>query len=207
MSSTAATSEEKTEELVDALTEKAAPREQRIAFKDETLQIDFDKTYIQKPLSFFGKLEFGKAVGGALKEVVGGDDGVSVDDVFGLSGTSAQDMSNADFMLKAIMQLSVHVPDLLKDIFMLSLNIPAYDRPIVEVILDQPHDDETGFGGLSDEDGIAILNTFVAQNAKAIADFFRVQVPALVKSVQESIGSAQTPASSKPSKRSARTTG
>lgn len=205
--STAATSEEKTEELIDALTEKAAPREQRIAFKDDALQIDFDKTYVQQPLSFFGKLEFGKLVGGALKEVVGGEDGVSVDDVFGLSGATAQDMSNADFMLRAIMQLSVHVPDLLKDIFMLSLNVPKYEQPIIDVILDQPHDDKTGFGGLSDEDGIAILNTFVAQNAKAIADFFRVQVPALVKSVQESIGNAQTPASSKPSKRSARTTG
>jgi hypothetical protein len=207
MATAATTSEEKTEELIDALTEKAAPREQRIAFKNEEMQIEFDKTYIQKPLSFFGKLEFGKFVGTALKEVVGGEDGVSVDDIFGLSGATAQDMSNADFMLRGIMQLSVHVPDLLKQIFMLSLNVPSYEQPVVELILDQPHDEETGLGGLSDEDGVAILNTFVAQNAKAIADFFRVQVPALVKSVQESIGNAQTPASSKPSKRSARTTG
>ena len=207
MSTTAATSEEKTADLIDALAAKVAPRDQRICFKDDVLQIDFDKTFTQKPLSFFGKLEFGKEVGAALKEVVEGDEGVKIADVFGLQGATVNDLSNADFMLRAIMQLSVHVPDLLKKIFMLSLNVPQYEQPIVSVILDQPHDDDTGEGGLSDEDGIAILNTFVDQNAKAIADFFRVEMPKLVKSVQESIGSAQTPAPSKRSKRSAPTTG
>lgn len=169
----------------------------------------FEKTYTQQRLSFFGKLEFVRLVSKALDAAVsksGDREGIKLTDLMGVD--SMNELATADIFITAMLRLGEHSKTMLKDIYMISLNVPEHERIVVANILDEPYDEETGSGGLSDEDGIAITETFVAQNVRVMLDFYREKVPVLIKQVQEAMTPPddQTPAPSKRSKRSARST-
>ena len=193
---------EKIDNLVETVSPEAAHRPQRIAGPKDTPFEGFDRTYVQKPLSFFGKTEFVRLISHAIDNAMKGEDGLSITKLMGV--TSMQELTSADIFVRALVRLAENTPDLLKDVYMISLNVPRHERDIVSQIFDMPAE-EDGTGGLSDEDGIAIMNTFVEQNAKALMGFFRDEMPKVVERTQKLLG-AQTQASSKPSKRSARNT-
>lgn len=187
------TEAEKVDELIETVAPVAALREQRILAPADSQFAGFDKTYVQKPLSFFGKTEFVRVVGKGVDTALGeGGGGLSITSLFGNIG-SISDLSSTDVFVKLIARLAENAPELLKDAYMISLGVPRHERMIVSEIFDMPHDPDTGAGGLSDDDGFAILDTFVAQNAKTLTDFFAVRLRKTVKDVQE-IVSAQTPA-------------
>lgn len=198
---------------VDELIESAAPimkrREQRIAAGPDSPWPDFDKTYTQQKLSFFGKLEFVRLISKAVDAAISNHDGstgIRIADLIGVN--SFEDIQRADVFIQAIVRLTAHAPDLIKDIYLISLNVPGHERPIVASIFDEAHDEETGQGGLSDDDGFAIMETFIAQNARVMRDFYQEKVMAIVTMVQEALAPPldPTPVRSKRSKPSARAT-
>jgi hypothetical protein len=201
------TEEEKVDDLIEAVASPIKRREQIVRAGAESPYAGFERTYVQQKLSFFGKLEFIRLASRAINKAMGkGEDGEAVDlgalmNGFGGEGTQAE------MFIMAVTRLAEFAPEIIKDIYMISLNVPAHERPVVAAIFDEPYDEDTETGGLSDEDGIEILKTFVEQNGRVMRDFFLTEMPKIGSQISEALSDpASTPAPSKPSKRSARNT-
>lgn len=182
------TEAEKVDDLIETVAPSAAVREQRIFVLDDTSPYNgFDRTYTQKPLSFFGKTEFVRLIGRAIDNALSGDDGVSITQLVGVGNLN--DLTTTDVFIKALARLAEYAPDLLKQSYMISLGVPRHERDVVSNILDMSNDPESG-GGLSDDDGFAIMETFVAQNAKTLADFFTVRLRKIVEQTTAAVNTS-----------------
>lgn len=183
------------EERVDNLIEAAAPRvmhrEQRIAGAAGTDVAGFDRTYVQRPLSTVPRLEFIRIVGSALDKAMS-DGQMSLQQLAEVAGTgmsggmSTVNIGSADVFIRILSKLAIAAPDLITEVLMLALNVPRMDRPIVEIVFQQP-EEEDGTGGLGDDDFFAIAELFVEQNAKTINDFFAKRGVKLVAKAQEAL--------------------
>lgn len=159
-------------------------------------------SYVQKPLSFFGKIEVFSVLGSALDKAMSGPDGLTLNDVFEgptEGGISAQRFRDADTFVKGVAKLVQYAPDLLEDLYTIFLGVPRGERELVKFVMVRPADE----GGLSDEDGLGILDTFVDQNWDVMLDFFTSRVMPLVNKVSTKVQESQP---SKPSKNTPRTT-
>lgn len=138
-----------------------------------------NKTYVQRPLSYFRKMAFFRLLVRALKraiddggaevvaELFGGADGEPQDRMIG--ALSQADFNDADSFLRFIVSLADNAPDLLEDSYCIWLSVPPLDR---EWAKDAMRGDIEGVEGLSDEDGVAIMKTFIVQNWGAMQRFF-----------------------------------
>ncbi len=144
-------------------------------------------TYVQKPLSFFGKIELFSVLGNALEKALTDVSLGDILDVPDVAGKNAQDLSDADAFIKAIAKIAQYAPDFLKEIYAIALSIPRDEREEFNQVVED----------ISDDDGFKILEVFVDQNWKALMDFFSGRLMPLISKIQ---GSGST--SSKPSKRS-----
>jgi len=158
------------------------------AVKDRTVGAgDNAKTYKQKPMSFFQKMDFFALLGDAIDQTMSGEDGLTVDgmltsisSISDASQISAQQFATADSFVHGIAKLSSRTPDLLKDCFCVWLGVPQGERPWAKLMMDQPEDE----GGLSDEESFDIIDTFIDQNWEAMNDFFVRRIRELAKMVQ-----------------------
>jgi hypothetical protein len=155
---------------------------------------DYERTYTQKPLSFFGKMEFFRLVGGVVDAAL--EAGTSVDAMLGgvTSGPrgsklSADDFRQADQFVLVAAKLTEHAPDFLLDSFCIWLRVPEEDRYWVKQVMKEE---------LNDEIALGIIETFVDQNVEEIEDFFTKQLPGVAKRV--SLRRNEHKASSKQSK-------
>lgn len=188
------------EKAVDDLLEAADPsdvvREITLKGAPETEVAGWEKTYKQRRLSALPRLDFIRIVGSALDKAMA-DGQMSVQQLAEAAGAAQGGLSGinigtADVFIRIIARLAMAAPELINDIIMLALGVPRGERPIVEIILNQP-EEEDGSGGLSDDDFFGIAETFVNQNAKAINDFFAKRGVDLVAKAQKAL--AQTSAS------------
>ena len=145
------------------------------------------RTYTQKPLSFFGKMDFYALVGQTIDEAM--SSGMSLDALIGDSsglGTSltAANFTEADSIVATIGKLAHYAPELLIDSYCIWLNVPMNERQWFKLTVVKPVDE----GGLSDEDGLDIINVFIAQNAEAMENFFTKQLPLVSKTFRKSRG-------------------
>lgn len=166
--------------------------------KDEHMHV-----YTQKPLSFFGKMELFSLLGNAVSEALRSGD-VSISDILearnrDLSRISAKEIKEADELVKAIAVLVEHAPEFMKDLYCIALGIPKSQREYMKEIMELHPDD----GGLSDEVGFQILDTFIDQNWEALVDFFGKKIVPLFQKVSQK---AQNTPSSKPLSRTQRRT-
>jgi hypothetical protein len=184
--------EDDLDEQVEAIEPRYDAREWII--KDD--QADFMRVYIQKPLSFSGKLQVTALLTKTLKKAM--DDGLSVDGVM----QTVDDATGDDFgsFVQSIITLVEYAPDLVADLSCLSLHVPTGEREWVKSMWNRPEDE----GGLSDNDGIEMIEIFVDQNVKALKDFFAERIPKLFRRVTSRLGTAAAvSAPSKPLKRTA----
>lgn len=161
---------EETKKVIDILEPAVDARAQIIRGKDPRGN-PIEKTYVQKPLSYFGKMQFFALVGDSIDAAMEGEDGLTVNSMLDtITGApndlSAESLTDVDAFARGIAKLLKYVPDLLIDSYCIWLNIPYEERAWARVSMT---DAETG---LSDKDGMEILATFVDQNAEAIRDFF-----------------------------------
>ena len=145
----------------------------------------------QKPLTFFGKMEFFSVMGNAIDRALSG--GLSVADLLDVpdrdSGRplDASSLKEADLFVKAVVKLVQGAPETLLDIYCIVLGVPSGERFYVKQRLETE---------LTDEQGVAILNNFVDQNWDVMVNFFKDQVSPLVGKIS---GKLQVSESSKPS--------
>ncbi len=142
---------------------------------------DYQRTYEQKPLSFFGKMEFFKLVGGVVDSAL--EAGTSVDALLG--GVAAgprggklttDDLRQADQFVLMAAKLTEHAPDFLLDSFCIWLRVPEDDRFWVKSVMKDELNDEVAMG---------IIETFIDQNVEEIEDFFTKQLPGVAKRVSQ----------------------
>jgi hypothetical protein len=134
---------------------------------------DMQRTYVQKEMSFLGKMQWFSLVGEALDKALSGPNGLSLNSLFSMPGASRgvfrmEDFRDADMFVAAISKLLSAMPNFLLRSYMIWLNVPDYDAEIVENLMKLPPDE----GGLSDEQGLEIIEVFLDQNYNALADFF-----------------------------------
>jgi hypothetical protein len=161
------------------------------AQKVYTIGPEKEITLVQKPLSFFGKIELFALFGSAIEKALSGD--ASLGQILGSNITergatlSASDFQDADEFLMVVGRLSQYAPDLLLNLYCITLGVPKGQRDYVKAVMELPEDD----GGLSDEQGMAIFNTFIDQNWDVMVDFFKNQAVPLVQKIQKKLAAFQ----------------
>lgn len=147
--------------------------------------------YIQKPLTFFGKVEFFSVLAEAIERAL--SEGITLgeilDDIPDSTTLSSGSFREADVFIKALAKILRVAPDLLTDIFAISLGVKRNARrEFVEALED-----------ISDEQAVRILDHFIDQNWDAVMDFFKERVTPLIANVSEKLQPSES-TSSKPSK-------
>lgn len=167
-----------------------------VSFKEYRL-LDGDLVLTQKPLSFFGKMELMAVLGNALEHALS-EGGASVTDLLsGMPGDRSENLSlndfrDADAFVKGIAKLIQYTPDLMGDLYCVALGIPRGQREYVKGVMEL-HESE---GGLSDDQGIEIFDTFIEQNWQVLVDFFKQKIIPIF----EKMGSKSESQPSKPQK-------
>lgn len=161
------------QDVLDAIVPNAEPHVWTIGPPDT------ERTFVQKPLSFIGKMQWFSLVGNVLDKALSGPQGMSLASLFSAPNRAgqlrAQDFRDADTFVQAISKLVAAAPEFLVDSYMIWLNVPDYDRGTVRELMNLPADE----GGLSDDQGMQIIETFLDQNYDALASFFGERLQAL----------------------------
>lgn len=137
--------------------------------------------FTQKPLSFFGKIEFFSVVGKAVEKVL--SDGGSLSEILDVPEyDSAEPLSSsvadADVFVKGFSKLIQHAPEILLDLYCVVLAVPKGQREYVKIRLESE---------LTDEQGMQVLDTFVDQNWEVLTNFFKKQILPLVDKVSKKV--------------------
>lgn len=167
------------EDVVDILRPKAEPKEWVIGPESSPL------VYVQRPLSFIQKMQWFSLVGGVLEKAMSGDAPVSVNELLSAPGDprggfSMADFRDADTFVRAIGKLIVHAPTFLTDSYCIWLGVPEHQKPVAVAVMSAP----AAEGGLTDDQGLEIIEVFIDQNYDALADFFGDKIAALQRRVQ-----------------------
>lgn len=182
--------EKKISELSDAVDQRKPINTLRVAASVGSPYEGFDKTYKQRRLSAFPRLEFYALFSDLIKGLLNDPNssiGV-IDDIINGRGSVNEAL---DAILSMSMQLLASAPDVAAETIMLSLGVPNHEKPIVRSIWGDP-DEEDGTGGLNDDQLEDLLTSFVDQNTKAIVDFFTVRAPRIYRRALEVYSTNQT---------------
>jgi len=151
---------------------------------------DQARVYTQKPLSYFRKMQLFALVGGVVRQaMVAGGEG-SLGDVLGLgqmsgpnrgSVLSSIDFRDAESFISLASSVAAYVPGFMENAYCILLAIPVDERDWARDMMQESHED----GGFSDEDGVEVLQVFVAQNWGAIQAFFFEHLPKILVTARE----------------------
>lgn len=136
----------------------------------------YTQTYTQKPLTYFGKMEFMSLVGKTLDEAMKGEDGLRLNtllDTANVTELNSGDFEDLDSFLALVSKVAAYAPDFLRDCYLIWLAVPKGQRVWAREALDN----------LEDEEGIQIIERFIDQNWEALESFFVVQIRRLIKRV------------------------
>lgn len=169
-----------TEDVVEILRPKKAPK--KWTFSDEGLE----REYIQRPLSFVRKMQWFSLVGEVLDRAMSGENSLTVNNLLSAPTSRSGDLSMADFrdadtFVHAVGKLLIYAPDFLLRSYCIWLNVPDYDQDIAIGLMARPEEE----GGLSDDQGLEIIEIFIDQNYEALDRFFRDKIGQLQKRVQQ----------------------
>lgn len=137
---------------------------------------------VQKPLSFFGKIEFFSVVGKAVQKIL--IDGGSLSELldtpdFDPTVPLASNVTDADVFVKALSRIVESAPELLKDLYLVILAVPKGQREYYAFRLEE----------LSDEQGMQILDVFVDQNWEVMTSFFTEKMLPLFNKISQKVQS------------------
>lgn len=168
------------EDVVDVLRPKAAAKEWTFGPPDMPL------VFIQRPLSFIQKMQWFSLVGGVLDKAMSGDNPVSVNELLtnpaaGRRGMTLEDFRDADTFVRAIGKLVVHAPKFVTDSYCIWLGVPEHQQKLVSEVMAYPAEE----GGLTDDQGLEIIEVFIDQNYDALADFFGDKISSLQKRLSQ----------------------
>jgi hypothetical protein len=163
---------EESDEILDTL----APAEiyYEIGEGDEKI------VFVQKPLTFFGKIEFFSVVGKAVQKIL--IDGGSLSELldtpeFDPTVPLASSVTDADVFVKALSKIVEAAPELLKDLYLVILAVPKGQRDYYALRLEE----------LTDEQGMQILDVFVDQNWEVLTSFFTEKMLPLYNKISQKV--------------------
>lgn len=189
-----------TEDQIETIQPKATVRHVTIG------KGEFEETYVQKPLSFFGKMQLFSLIGQAGSRA--SENGAGLGDLLDMDNVtqdpetgrySITGLNDTAVMMQMLMKIAEFAPDLMLEAYCIFLNVPRGSRGRVKATMELAEQD----GGLSDEDGIGILETAIDQNWELMVTFFEQRVKPLIQRMQTRVGASR---SSKPSKGTRRRT-
>ena len=181
------------QDVVDILVPKKEPKAWTIGAGD------YQRTYVQRPLSFIAKMQWFSLVGEVLDKALSGPNKMSMNSLLTgapttRSGTlSVADFTDADTFVQALGKLLSHAPDFLLDSYVIWLGVPDTEKSLAKQIFSLPEED----GGLSDEQGIEIIEIFIDQNYDALDAFFRKRIVELRRRVDQHAKAASASRQSK----------
>ncbi len=135
---------------------------------------------VQKPLTFFGKIEFFSVVGKAVQTIL--IDGGSLSEIldtpdYDPSVPIQSQVTDADVFVKALSKIVEASPELLKDLYLVVLNVPKGQREYYALRLEE----------LSDDQGMQILDVFVDQNWEVMVSFFKEKMLPLFNKISTKV--------------------
>lgn len=162
------------------------------AVREWTLGPDKDgntRTYKQTKLPFIKKFRFFGLLGGMIRSAVATSGQGAVSDLLGNANSlreraaqfNSSDIQDAEQFLNLVSSVLIYIPDFLEKSYCEWLSIPYGEEREWAVAMMEKDEDE---GGLSDEMGIEIINTFVRQNWDDLRDFFVVHLRGVLTTVQ-----------------------
>ncbi len=188
--------EEEPKDILNTLRPRGEQRKWTI--RDGSGENATERDYVQKPLSYFGKMEFFGLVGEVIDKAVSGENGLRISSLFDMPGRggalSASDFRDADTFVQAVGKLLTYAPDFLQKCYCIWWSVPEYERPwVIDVISRSPDE-----GGLTDDEGVEAIEIFIDQNWEALESFFRDKISTLRDRVQARRESAAESRQSKP---------
>lgn len=172
------------EDVIDTIVPKAEPKSWTLKQIDKDGKVVEDRTYVQRPLSFFAKMQWFSLLGEVIDKSISGDDGLRLSSLFEVPGggrtMSASDFRDADTFVQGVGKILVHAPDFLEKSYCIWLSVPDYEREWAKAVMAEPKEK----GGLSDDDGLEIIEIFIDQNWESLETFFREKIASLRDRIQ-----------------------
>lgn len=153
---------------------------------NQETQLDFSRSYMQKPLSYTAMLQFTGLIGDRISTVMA--QGITLESVLGDVQTIAEvftsddgitrgDFSGVDSFVRGLAKLATYLPDVVEECQCIWLRVPLHERHVVKDIWGRSPED----GGLSMQQGEEMLSLFIAQNYQELEDFFVERLPRVLR--------------------------
>jgi hypothetical protein len=135
---------------------------------------------VQKPLTFFGKIEFFSVVGKAVQRIL--IDGGSLSEIldtpeYDSTKPIQSQVTDADVFVKALTKIVEAAPELMSDLYLVILNVPKGQREYYALRLEE----------LSDDQGMQILDVFIDQNWEVMVSFFSEKMLPLFNKISKKV--------------------
>lgn len=134
------------------------------------------RTYVQHEMGFLTKLKFFRLLAKTIRLSASDDEGGVSEFLNEFFSPGA--ISNQNAMVTGLLQLIEHSPEFIEEAYCYALSVPLEEQAWAY----------GAFETLSDDEGLDILDVFVAQNGKAMRDFFTQKLPKIGKRLQTMIG-------------------
>lgn len=148
------------------------------------------REYVQRPLSFMGKIQFFGLLAKAFRAAAAED--FTAEDALDAVGDGSLDST-----MMVIARLVEVMPDFLPQAYCIALRVPEGERAWVCVVWEE---------SLTDDEAFDILTMFLDQNGPAMRDFFTGRMPLLASKVKGMLNEPALSPSSKPSRRTRQST-
>lgn len=148
--------------------------------------------YTQMPLGYMARNRMfsliGRTMSAAIKSTGGSVGGM--EDVFGAGGGTlmergrrlgARDFQDASQFFTLAMELVGYAPDFLSDFYSIALEVPIGERGWFREVIEQPYRPDDDKWGLSEDDGIEMIEIFIDQNYEDIRRFFTEKLPRITQ--------------------------
>jgi hypothetical protein len=172
------------EDVIDTIIPKAEPKSWTLKQIGKYGELVESRAYVQRPLSFFGKMQWFSLVGEVIDKSISGDEGLRLSSLFEMPGRggsfTASDFREADTFVQGVGKILVYAPDFLEKSYCIWLGVPDYEREWAKAVMNEPSDR----GGLSDDDGLEIVEVFIDQNWESLEAFFREKIASLRARIQ-----------------------
>ena len=188
--------EEEEEDPLEILEPKAEPRVWIIGKPpDKGGEEDEWSRYVQRPLGYMARMRFFALVSGTVGKAMKEGGGISISGADFLSAgvgdlreraesLRSEDFEDAGSFMALAMQLIGYAPDFLIECYAIWLEVPMHERTWFRRVLNQSYDPERNRWGITDEQGLEMIEVFIDQNYKDIREFFSGKLPALARRVQ-----------------------
>jgi hypothetical protein len=170
--------EQKLDEEINLLDSVALAVDRELTLGGET------RTYVQHEMGFLTKIKFFRLLSSTIRrasEDTEGGTSAFLNELFGTLGEERDRMESANAMFGGILRLVELAPEFIEEAYMYALNVPIQERNWAIAALEE----------LDDDEGIDILEVFVAQNGESIHDFFTKRLKNLGQRIGQVFGAQE----------------